>query len=233
MASSNTWTTTVTGVTSPAPGSNTAQSITFPAIPDREFGPGYYLNATSNSKLAITYKSLTPSVCVILYPTAGPAVQSVPGGNVPDRSTCTVEASQPGDDRYAAAAPVTRSFLWIKAPMYITPYYASDGTRNSRLSAPNTMVYATGRSYNFVSSLLFTSGNNSGLLSIGHLLKAESLTPTVCTVQQVATQDRTGGIFTWASVNMLQKATCTIRWSFAGTDSRGSATHDMSLNVTR
>jgi hypothetical protein len=160
-------------------------------------------------------------------------VQTVAGVSLPDRSICTVEASQPGDDRFAAASAVTRSFAWIKAPMYITPYYATDATRNSRLSVPTTMVYTAGRSYNFVSSLLFTSGNNSGLLSIGHLLKAESLTPTVCTVASVATQDRTGGIFTWASVNMLQKSTCTIRWSFAGTDSRGSATRDMSVNITR
>ena len=117
--------------------------------------------------------------------------------------------------------------------MYITPYVATTTLRNSPLLQNNALTYAVGTTYNFVSSLLFTSGNNSGLASIGHLLRAESVTPTVCSVVSVATQDRTGGIFTMAQVKMLQKSTCTIRWSFDGTDSRGAATRDMSVLVTR
>jgi len=157
----------------------------------------------------------------------------VPGGKVPDRSTCTVEASQVGNDEFESAEVVTRSFLWIKAPMYITPYVAASSVRNAKLSPVTSVSYATGATYNFVSSLLFTSGNNSGLLSIGHLLRAETQTSTVCSVTSVATQDRTGGIFTMAQVKMLQKGTCTIRWSFDGTDSRGAATADMSVNVSK
>ena len=233
MSSTYTWTTTVTNVVSPLPGSNTAQSITFPAIPDREYGPGYWLNATASSKLAVAYKSLTPDVCVILYPTGGISVQSLPGAKLPDKAICTVEASQAGDDRYAAAAPVTRSFAWRFAPMYITPYYANSSARNSGLYSTTAVNYAANSTYNFVSSLLFVSGNNSGLLSIGHLLRAESVTPTVCTVLQVATQDRTGGIFTWASVKMLQKSTCTIRWSFDGSQDRLATSRDMSVLVSR
>ena len=117
--------------------------------------------------------------------------------------------------------------------MTITPYYSTNATRNSSLLPITSTTYAANTTYNFVSSTLFASGNNSGLASIGHLLRAESLTPAVCTVQSVATQDRTGGIFTWASVKMLSKATCTIRWSFDGYPGRAATTKDMSVIVSK
>ena len=181
LASTYTWTTTVTGSTSPAPGSNTAQTITFPVIPDREFGSGYILNATASSKLTVSYKSLTPNVCYILYPTAGTAVQYV-SPVLGDNLTCTIEASQSGDDRYAAAPSVSRSFLFKKAPMVITPYVTATSSYTSPLNSITSVSYLSNTTYNFVSSLLYTSGNNSGLASIGHLLSAVSSTPAVCTV---------------------------------------------------
>ena len=189
------------------------------------------MNATASSGLAITYKSLTPNVCYILSPSAGTAVQAVspfPVGN----TTCTIEASQAGNSTWAAATPVSRSFLWKKAVMIITPYYSTNATRNSSLLSTNAVTYAANTSYNFVSSLLYASGQNSGLASIGHLLSAVSVTPTVCTVENVAIQDR-GSLFTWASVKMLAKSTCTVRWSFAGNDYRAPATRDMSVLVSK
>ena len=117
--------------------------------------------------------------------------------------------------------------------MYITNYFAANSIRNTPLKPITSTAYVSNGVYNFVSSLLFTSGQNSGLLSIGHLLSAVSETPAICSVQQVATQDRTGGIFTWASVKMLSVGNCIINWSFAGTDTRGAATTKMSLNVIK
>ena len=116
--------------------------------------------------------------------------------------------------------------------MIITPYYSSNATRNSGLYATNSVTYAAGTTYNFVSSLLYLSGQNSGLASIGHLLSAVSLTPTVCSVEAVAIQDR-GSLFTWANVKMLQKSTCTVRWSFGGTDTRAATSRDMSVLVSK
>jgi hypothetical protein len=231
LPSTTTWTTTVTGSTSPAPGSNTAQTITFPAIADREFGAGYYLNATSTSKLTITYKSLTPNVCAILAPTAGPAVQYVPPV-LGDNLTCTVEASQAGDDRYAPAAPVVRSFLFKKAPMVITNYFTSTSLRTAPLQSITAPVYVSNTTYNFVSSILYASGNNSGLLSFGHLLDVISQTPAVCSVTGNAIQDR-GSLYTWATVKTLTSGTCTIRWSFAGTDTRAAISKDMTFAITK
>jgi hypothetical protein len=113
FASTITWSSTVSGITGPPVGSNAPQSITFPAIPNREFGGGVYPKAVATSSLPVTYRSLTPTVCYIITQlAAGPAIQTVTPKPVGDNLTCTVEASQAGDDRYAAAPPVTQSFVW-------------------------------------------------------------------------------------------------------------------------
>ena len=45
--------------------------------------------------------------------------------------------------------------------------------------------------------------------------------------------DRTGGIFTRATVRMIKVGTCSITWGFAGTDTRSAATRVMSVVVSR
>jgi hypothetical protein len=232
--STTTWISTVSGITGPLVGSNTSQTITFPAIPNREFGGGVYPKAVASSSLPITYRSLTPSVCYIITQLAnGPAIQTVSPNPAGDNLTCTVEASQAGDDRYVAAPPVTQSFLWSKAAMYITPYWAPTKVRNVRLQPLTATTYSSNSNYFFHSSLLFTSGQNSGLLSIGHIMSAVSTTPDICTVQAVEADDRTGGIFTRATVRMIKVGTCSITWGFAGTDTRSAATRVMSVVVSR
>jgi hypothetical protein len=232
--STTTWIATVTGITGPPVGSNAPQTITFPAIPNREFGGGVYPKAVASSSLPVTYRSLTPTVCYIITQLAdGPAIQTVTPKPTGDNLTCTVEASQAGDDRYAAAAPVTQSFVWSKAGMYITPYWAPSLVRNVRLQPLTATTYASNSTYFFTSSLLFTSGQNSGLLSIGHIMSAVSTTPDFCTVQVVEADDRTGGIFTRATVRMIKVGTCSITWGFAGTDTRSAATRVMSVVVSR
>ncbi|HEY8977792.1 MAG TPA: hypothetical protein VIN75_26495 [Burkholderiaceae bacterium] len=73
------------------------QAITFPS-------PGFLalgaqpttLTATSDSGLAVTYTSLTPTSCTV----SGNTAMAAGSGQ------CTIEATQPGDANYAAAAPV-------------------------------------------------------------------------------------------------------------------------------
>jgi hypothetical protein len=234
FASTITWSSTVSGITGPPVGSNAPQSINFPAIPNREFGGGVYPKAVATSSLPVTYRSLTPTVCYIITQlAAGPAIQTVTPKPAGDNLTCTVEASQAGDDRYAAAPPVTQSFVWSKAAMYITPYWAPTKVRNVRLQPITATTYASNSSYFFHSSLLFTSGQNSGLSSIGHIMSAVSTTPDICSVQAVEADDRTGGIFTRATVRMIKVGTCSITWGFAGTDSRLAATRVMNVVISR
>jgi hypothetical protein len=117
------------------------------------------------------------------------------------------------------------------AAMTITNYAVASSVRNATRRSVTSRSYAAKSSYFFVSSILFANGQNSGLLSLGHLLSAVSTTPSVCTVGSVATQDNTGGIFTLASVNTLTAGTCSITWSFAGTSTRAATSKVMSVTV--
>ncbi len=78
-----------------------AQSISFPALPDRPLdGGSFTLSATASSGLAVSYSSLTPAVC------------SVAGNSVTVLATglCTLAANQSGAPGYLPAPQVTQSF---------------------------------------------------------------------------------------------------------------------------
>jgi hypothetical protein len=82
----------------------TKQEITFPPIPPQKRGILLDLTATASSGLKVSFASSTPEVCPVLGITA---TTLAPG-------TCTIEAYQLGDDAYAPAPVVTRSFT-VKA----------------------------------------------------------------------------------------------------------------------
>ncbi|MDP3289832.1 MAG: S8 family serine peptidase [Methyloversatilis sp.] len=77
------------------------QTITFPTPPAfaLDAGPAA-LAASASSGLAVSYLSLTPNVCS----TAGNLASLLATG------TCTVQASQSGNDSWLAAAPVSMTF---------------------------------------------------------------------------------------------------------------------------
>lgn len=200
---------TPTPTPTPAP-TKKAQAITFPAIADREFGPGAPLLATSSSGLAITYTSLTPTICTAYNSPTKPFVQSV--GRIAGTGpwVCTVRASQAGNTEFAAATPVDRTFNWLANKMYIKV------TSSTNLKAGTNAVVSAVR---FVDEPL-----NSGLTSIGHLLTVTSQTPTVCRVDSNSTWDQPGGILNRAFVTGLAAGTCTLKFDFAGTSTRNAAT---------
>ena len=119
-----------------------AQTIEFPALPDVTFGvAGFVLDATTDSGLPVTYTSLTPGVCTI----SGATVTIVGVG------TCTIQASQAGDENHDPAAPVTRSFVVL----------AADGsTPETSTGSPFAIVGGSGA---FPLALL------GGLLAVGAL----------------------------------------------------------------
>jgi len=116
------------------------------------------------------------------------------------------------------------------AAMVITPFFTTSTSRTGAITRATNVTLRVNRSGQFLASTLFASGNNSGLSSIGHLLEATSLTPAVCSVTGVATWDRTGGIFTRATVNALSAGTCSVSWRFLG--SKGRAATSTIMNVT-
>ncbi len=80
------------------------QSITFPLPQTQVGGTTLTLTATANSGFPVAYSSSTTSVCTVSGSVATFA-------SVTSASTCTITASQPGDNQYFAAAfPVTVSF---------------------------------------------------------------------------------------------------------------------------
>jgi hypothetical protein len=88
-----------------------AQTITFAPLSDlvaKAFPTTRVVSGSATSRLAVTFTTTTPSVCK-RGGTNGAAVKVLKAG------TCTVRADQAGDSTYAAAAPVSRSFL-VTAP---------------------------------------------------------------------------------------------------------------------
>jgi hypothetical protein len=63
--------------------------------------PPFTVSATASSGLAVSFASVTPTVCTV----SGSTVTLVAAG------TCTIHAMQTGNTNFAAATPVNQSFL--------------------------------------------------------------------------------------------------------------------------
>jgi hypothetical protein len=85
------------------------QTIDFRPPQDVAFGRPVMLIATASSRLPVSYSTDTPDVCTVSGSTLTPA----------KAGTCTVTASQPGDDKYLPARPETRSSPVQKIPQTI------------------------------------------------------------------------------------------------------------------
>lgn len=77
-----------------------AQTITFGALPNKVQGTTGAVSASASSGLAVSFTSLTPSVCTV----SGTTVSTLNAG------TCTIQAAQGGNSNYSAARNVTQSF---------------------------------------------------------------------------------------------------------------------------
>lgn len=137
------------------------QTITFGQPADVPLSSGAFaLGATSDSGLPVDFSSTTPSTCTV---TASGTVTPAAAG------TCTVEADQPGDDTYTAAAPVSRSFT-ITAPVTTPQALTFTPIADTPLTAGQTTAAASA---------------DSGLA-----VSYSSSTPTTCSV------DGTTGVIT-------------------------------------
>ncbi len=90
---------------------NVAQTITFGALGDKTYGDATFdVSATSDSGLTVTFTSATTGACTV----SGATVTILAAG------TCTIHADQAGDDTYAAASTVPRSFTVAKATLAVS-----------------------------------------------------------------------------------------------------------------
>jgi hypothetical protein len=95
----------------PPPPAPLDQAITFAALTGKIFGePPFALSATASSGLPVTFATLTPTICSI----SGDSVTILMAGE------CTVQASQPGNVNYKAAAEVRRGFVVNQAQQVLT-----------------------------------------------------------------------------------------------------------------
>jgi hypothetical protein len=188
-----------------------SQTIDFPVLGDRSLGRSQPLLAKATSGLQITYISLTPSICYLLYPSTGAVVQTSP--SVPESAdlTCTIRATQPGDNRFAPSAPVDRSFKYSKAPMVLQV----ENAPNLAGVGPHAIITRV---------RMVDNTAMSGLTSLGHLLRVASLTPAICAIQSHGTWDRTGGIVNRTYLTGIGAGTCSLKFDFDGTKDRAPTT---------
>jgi hypothetical protein len=91
--------------------SQTPQTITFPALPQRTFkDPAFTISATASSGLPVLFTPQTPTVCTV----------SIDSVIILAAGTCTIRAEQSGNVTFAPALPVDQTFLVNKLAQTIT-----------------------------------------------------------------------------------------------------------------
>jgi sugar lactone lactonase YvrE len=128
---------------------STQQTISFAGIPAQSVDSAVALVATASSGLPVSFTSLTPGVCTISGLTA--TLNAV--------GICTVQGTQQGSSVYAAAPPVTQSFVVNILAQAITFQPISSQVLNTTVPVSLTAYSTSGY------GVIFTS-----------------LTPTVCGV---------------------------------------------------
>jgi hypothetical protein len=117
----------------------TTQTISFASPGALTVGTPVTLSATADSGLPVTLASGTPTVCTL----NGNALSLITAG------TCTVTANQAGNNSFAAAASVSRSFL-VSGPATLASasngkaLYASNGCGTCHGAVPATMNVLAG-----------------------------------------------------------------------------------------
>jgi hypothetical protein len=182
------------------------QTITFNAPATQTVGTPLALSATASSGLTVTFASETTAVCTMSGTTA---TFVTPG-------TCAIQASQAGNDTWAAATPVSRSFTVDATPLK---------PQSITFNFPGTQTVGT--------ALTLSATASSGLA-----VSFASQTTSVCTVSgTTATFAKAGtciiqalqaGNATWAAATPVSQSfpvnpePQTITFNAPGTQSAGA-----------
>jgi surface protein len=118
------------------------QNITFPAISDRSYGAAaFFAGATVDSDLPLAYTSTDTSVCTVGASTG--MIQVKTSGTLTN-TTCTITVSQAsGDNRYAPANSVSRSFE-VSAIVPTAPYLRAVSMGNAQATVSFTAPQSNG-----------------------------------------------------------------------------------------
>lgn len=136
-----------------------AQSITFETIPNTQVQSSFSLSASASSGQAVTFSSLTPSVCTV---TSGVVTLVAKG-------TCKVAADQAGNATYDAAAKASQTFTVTAVSQTITFPSITNKTLGASPFSP-TVTSSSGLTVNLTSNttdVCSVSGLNVTLLTLG------------------------------------------------------------------
>jgi hypothetical protein len=209
----------ITGMTTPEPGANARQSIGLSLTTTSDISAVVAIAPISGSRLPVVVRTTTPNICTVSSTATGYSINTA-AGVVGNGNICTIEASQPGDNRWAAAATVVRSITFNKAAMSV---------RLNRLSS--VIVGKTSELF-VVENRYMNSSMNNGLNSIGHISTAVSNTPAVCSVSNVAPSVQARGTHTQFTVTGVANGSCSVTFGFAGDETRNSAYRTQLITIT-
>jgi hypothetical protein len=219
LASTTSVSKTISGMTTPEPGANARQSIGMSMPTTSDIGAVMSVVPSSGSRLPVAVRSLTPNVCALTPTTTGYSLTTV-AGIVGNGNICTIEATQPGDDRWAAATPVIRTITYNKAGMSV------------RLNRLSTIIVGKTSALFVVENRFLNASMNNGLNSIGHISTAVSTTPGVCSVSNVGPYVQSSGTHTQFTVTGVANGSCLVTFGYAGSDTRNSVYRTQAITVT-
>jgi hypothetical protein len=155
-----------------------AQAITFIPPDGMTLGQPVALSASASSGLDVSYQADTPAVCTVSGVTVTPATVG----------TCTITASQPGNDDYAPAQVIFRSFPVHRGKVVIVG------------KTPQAIAFAQPRA-----AVVGQSGTLAAAATSGLVVSFRSDTPSVCTVSG-------------ATATAIAAGTCAVTASQTGDD---------------
>jgi len=139
-----------------------AQTITFAAIAAQNIGAALNLSATASSGLAVNFSSTTPAICTV----AGGTASMIAAGS------CTIQASQPGNNEYSAAPNVSQTFMVsAQSPQTIT--FAAIAAQNIGATVNLSATASSGLAVNFSSTtpaICTVSGNTASMVAAGNCI---------------------------------------------------------------
>jgi hypothetical protein len=210
---------TISGMTTPEPGASAFQSIGLSTPSTSDISAIVPIAPVAGSRLPVAVRTTTPNVCTVTPTTTGYSITTA-AGVIGNGNICTIEATQTGDDRWSAAAPVIRSITFSKAAMSV------------RLNRLSTVIVGKTSALFVVENRYLNSTMNKGLNSIGHISTAVSNTPAVCSVSNVAPYVQAGGTHTQFTVTGLVNGNCSVTFGYAGGDTQNAAYRTQAITVT-
>jgi hypothetical protein len=140
-------------------GTSIAQTISFPAMPDKNYDAAPFIpNATATSGLPVSFSIVS-----------GPATINTQTNllTITGTGLITVKAYQPGNNIYDTAAPVLRSFTANKALQVITFVIGNQNFDNPVVNLSATSNSGLPITYSILSGPATVSGNTMTLTGIG------------------------------------------------------------------